>query len=85
MFPIANWTVPTVTGTSPPPLGWFTVNPLPGTDRAVIFGGLVVDDTRVYRTNDVYLIKYTNDLVVSHSMSLDCTCSLYDIAITESY
>ena len=84
MFPIAHWTVPTVTGTSPPPLAWFTVNPLPGTNRSVIFGGVVVDDTGVYHTYDVYLVTYTKDLVVSYSMSLDDTCSLYDIAVTES-
>ena len=84
MFPIAHWTVPRVTGTRTLPLAWFTVNPLPGTNRAVIFGGLVVDDTVVYRTNDVYLVTYTKDLVVSYSMSLDGTCSLYDIAVTES-
>ena len=84
MFPIANWTVPTVTGTRPPPLEGFTVNPLPGTNIAVIFGGLVVDDTRAYYTNDVYLVTYTKNLVVSYSMSLDGKCSLYDIAVTES-
>ena len=84
MFPIANWTVPTVTGTRPPPLAGFTLNPLPETNRAVIFGGVVVDDTGFYRTNDVYFVTYTKDLVVSYSMSLDGTCSLYDIAITES-
>ena len=84
MFPIANWTVPTVTGTRPPPLAWFTVNPLPETNRAVIFGGVGVDDTGGYCTNDVYLVTYTKDLVVSYSMSLDGTCSLYDIATTES-
>ena len=84
MFPIAQWTVPTVTGTRPPPLGWFTLNPLPGTNRSIIFGGLVVDDT-AYRTNDVYLVTYTKDLVVSYmySMSLDGTGSLYGIAVTE--
>ena len=84
MFRIANWTVPTVTGTRPLPLAWFTVNPLPETNRAVIFGGAVVDDTVVHPTNDVYLVTYTKDVVVSYSMSLDGKCSLYDIAITES-
>ena len=85
MFPIAHWTVPTVTGTRPPPLAGFTVNPLPGINRAVIFGGMVVDDTGgFYRTNDVYLVTYTKDVVVSYSMSLDGKCSLYDIAVTES-
>ena len=84
MFPIAHWTVPTVTGTRLPPLAYFTLNPLPETNRAIIFGGVVVDDTAAYLTNDVYLVTYTKDLVVSYSMSLDGTCSLYDIAVTES-
>ena len=86
VFPIAQWTVPTVTGTRLPPLAWFTVNTLPGTNRAVIFGGMVVDDTGVYYTNDAYLVAYTKDLVVSYSMSLDGKSSvvLYDIAVTES-
>ena len=80
MFPIANWTVPTVTGTRPPPLTRFTLNTLPGTNRAIIFGGLVVNDTGVYRTSDVYLIAYTKDLLVSYSMalgSLVVVCVIY--------
>ena len=80
LYPIAQWTVPTVTGTRPPPLAWFTVNPLPGTNRAVIFGGMVVDDTGVYYTNDAYLVIYTKDLVVSYSMSLNgihVVCMIY--------
>ena len=89
MFPIANWTVPTVTGTCPPPLTWFTLNTLPGTNRAVIFGGLVIDDTGAfYRTSDVYLIAYTKDLVVSYSMalgSLVVVCVIYLYLLTESY
>ena len=83
MFPIANWTVPTVIGTCPPPSSWFTLNTLPGTNRAVIFGGVVIDDTGAfYCTSDVYLIAYTKDLVVSYSMSLGslvvvCFISMY--------
>ena len=81
MYPIANWTVPTVTGTRPPPFARFTLNTLPGTNRAVIFGGLVVDDTGLfYCTSDVYLIAYTKDLVVSYSMalgSLVVACLIY--------
>ena len=84
LFPIAHWTVPTVTGTHPPPLAYFSVNLLPGINRSIIFGGAVVDDTGVYRTNDVYLVTYTKDLVVSYSMSLDGTCSLCDVSVTES-
>ena len=81
MFPIANWIVPTVTGTRPPPLIWFTINTLPGTNRAVTFGGVGIDDTGAfYRTGDVYLIAYTKDLLVSYSMalgSLVVACLIY--------
>ena len=70
MFPIAHWTVPTVTGTQPPPLAFFTLNALPGINRSIMYGGVVSDDTGVYPTNDVYLVTYTKDLVVSYSMSL---------------
>ena len=80
MFPIAHWIVPTVTGTRPPPLAYFTLNTLSGINGAVIFGGAVVDDTEIYLTNDVYLVAYTNDLVVSYSMflgSLVVVCVIY--------
>ena len=63
--------MPTVTGTRPPPLAYFTVNTLSGINGAVIFGGVVVDDTEIYLTNDVYLVTYTKDLVVSYSMPLN--------------
>ena len=80
MFPIAHWTVPTVTGTRPPPSAYFTLNALPGINRSIIFGGVVFDNTGFYRTNDVYLITYTKDLVVSYSMalgSLVVVCVIY--------
>ena len=48
-----------------------------------------VDDTRVfYRTNDVFLITYTKDLVVSCFMalgSLVVDCVIFMLLLTESY
>ena len=78
VVPIAHWTVPTVRGTRPPPLAWFTLNTLPGTNRSITYGGLVVDDTGLHVTNDVYLITYTKDLVVSYipCFLVVCTCKL---------
>ena len=71
LYTVAQWTVPTITGTRPPPSAWFTLNTLPETNRAVIFGGAAIDGTGIYHTNDVYLVAYTKDLVVSYYMSLD--------------
>ena len=54
-----------VTGTTPQPLVRFTVNVLPEVNKAIMFGGVVLDDTGLHRTNDVYLITYSENLVVS--------------------
>ena len=62
---IARWTVPVVTGTRPPPLARFTLNKLPDGNRAILFGGQVIDHFGHHFTNDAYIVTYSKDSVVS--------------------
>ena len=62
---IARWIVPVVTGTRPPPLAGFTLNKLPDGNRAILFGGQVIDHSGYHFTNDVYIVTYSKDSVVS--------------------
>ena len=61
-----QWMVPVVSGTPPPPLAYFTLSALPDENRAVLFGGLVIDEAGTHRTNDTYFVSYTKDHVVSY-------------------
>ena len=62
----SGWTVPVITGTTPPPTAGCTLCKLPSQDnKAILFGGFVADGSRVYRTNDVYMITVAKGQVVS--------------------
>ena len=62
----SGWTVPVITGTTPPPTAYCTLCKLPLQDnKAILFGGHVSDSNRFYRTNDVYTITVAKGQVVS--------------------
>ena len=72
---VVQWTLPEVTGMSPPPIAACSVNTLPTSNRAVLFGGVVIDDNGFHRSNDVYIITYTKNQVVSYTCNAStCTC-----------
>ena len=59
-------TVPVLTGTPPPPIVFFSLHNLPTTNMGIMFGGTVIDRTRVYCTNDTYLLSVSKSQVVSY-------------------
>ena len=54
----------------PPPISLCSVNTLPTSNRAVLFGGMVIDDNGLHRSNDVYIITYTKNQVVSYTCNV---------------
>ena len=44
---------------------YFTLNNIPTQPNGILFGGIVSDGTRFYRTNDVYTVRLSKDHVVS--------------------
>ena len=59
-------TTPVVTGTPPPAIAYFSLHNLPVPNRGIMFGGVVVNGTRRYSTNDTYTVSMMNDQVVSY-------------------
>ena len=42
----------------------FSINILPG-NRAIVFGGITVIDQKFHRSNDIFIVSFTNNTVVS--------------------
>ena len=59
-----QWKVPIITGNRPPPLAYFTINTLPG-NRSVMFGGRTIDETGLHRVNDLFLLLFSQNTIVS--------------------
>ena len=57
---------PVVTGTPPPAISYFSLHNLPVPNTGIMFGGVVANGTRRYRTNDTYTVSMMNDQVVSY-------------------
>ncbi len=66
-----KWTVPLKSGCVFPPSTAFSINKLPG-NRAILFGGVTVIDGLIHRSNDVFIISFTNKTVVSNHNRIDC-------------
>ena len=64
MFPSGHWEVPVITGNPPPPCTYFSSNALPS-NRGVMFGGTVVNESGKHRVNDLFLFTCFQDTVVS--------------------
>ena len=63
---VIGWTVPVVTGTTPPPTAYCTLDMLPSQDKAILFGGVVVDGRSIVNsTNSVYILALKKNQVVS--------------------
>lgn len=64
-----GWTIQVVTGSAFPPLTGFSIDTLPG-NRAIIFGGESVNEHNKlvhHLSNDVFILSYMNNFVVSCS------------------
>ena len=64
MFPSGHWEVPVITGNPPPPCTYFSSNTL-SSNRGVMFGGTVVDESGKHRVNDLFLFSCFQNTVVS--------------------
>ncbi len=66
---IVDWTVPVVTGTIPP-IAYCTLNVLPSQDKAILFGGGVVDGLLFRPTNSVYILTLMKNQVVRRKCTI---------------
>ena len=64
MFSSGQWIVPVITGTRPPPCNKTILHALPG-NRGVMFEGATIDETDKHIANDVFLLTYSQDTIVS--------------------
>ena len=48
-----------------PPSCFFSINVLPG-NRAILFGGITIVDQEIHRSNDIFIVFFTNNTVVSN-------------------
>ena len=65
VFSSGQWKVPIITGNRPSPCSGFSINTLPG-NRSVIFGGYTFDETRFRRVNDLFLLSFSQNAIVSY-------------------
>ena len=63
-FSSGQWKVPIITGNRPPPCADFTINTLPG-NKGVMFGGFTIDETALRRVNDIFLLSFSQNTIVS--------------------
>ena len=64
VFSLGQWKVPIITGNRPPPCAGFSIHTLPG-NRAVIFGGATIDETGIHRVNDLFMLSFSQNAIVS--------------------
>ena len=65
-YTVGTFTVPLFSGTPPPPITGFTLDNLQLQNKAIMFGGMVIDGNRGYCTNDCYILTMSHDQVVSY-------------------
>ena len=59
-----QWKVPIITGNRPPPCSRFSINTRTG-NNGVMFGGSTIDDTGFRRVNDIFLLSFSQNTIVS--------------------
>ena len=59
-----QWKVPIITGNRPPPCSRFSIHTLPG-NSGVMFGGGIIGETRFHRVNDLFLLSFSQNAIVS--------------------
>ena len=64
MYFAGQWNVPIITGNRPQPCSLFSINTLPG-NRGVMFGGFTIDETGFRRVNDLFLLSFSQNTIVS--------------------
>ena len=63
-FSSGQWKVPIITGDRPPPCARFNIKTFPS-NRAVMFGGFIIDKTGFHRVNDLFLLSFSQNTIVS--------------------
>ena len=61
---LGQWQVPIVTGNRPPPCAGFSIHALPS-NIGVMFGGGTIDETGFHRVNNLYLLSFSQNAIVS--------------------
>ena len=64
VFSSGQWKVPIITGNRPPPCARFGIHTLPG-NRGVMFGGIIIDKTGFRHVNDLFLLSFSQNTIVS--------------------
>ena len=59
-----QWKVPIITGNRPPPSSSFSIDTLPG-NKGVMFGGFTIDETGFHRVNDLFVLSFSQNIIVS--------------------
>ena len=60
-----KWTAPRRSGSVFPPTTCFSIDVVPGSNTAIMFGGMCFKDQKENSTNDVFILSYTKDSVVT--------------------
>ena len=64
VFSSGQWKVPIITGDRPPPSAGFSIKSLPG-NKGVMFGGVTQTEARIHRLNDLFLLLFSENTIVS--------------------
>ena len=67
---LGKWTVPNRSGSVFPPSAGFSIDVVPGSNTAIIYGGRCVKDQKRTCTNDTFIMSYTKNTVVSNVLLL---------------
>ena len=59
-----QWKVPIITGYRPPPCAGFSIHTLPG-NRSVMFGGRAFGENRFCSVNNLFLLSFSQNTIVS--------------------
>ena len=65
VFSSGQWKVPIITGDRPPPSAGFSIKSLPG-NKGVMFGGVTRTETGITRLNDLFLLSFSENTIVSY-------------------
>ena len=75
VFSSGQWKVPIITGNRPPPSAGFSIKSLPR-NRGVMFGGIGIDETGFRCVNDLFLLSFSQNTIVSCCILILCCLSL---------
>ena len=66
---LGKWTVPNRSGSVFPPSA-FSIDVVPGSNTAIIYGGVCIKDQKRTCTSDIFIMSYTKNTVVINELLL---------------